>query len=125
MREWSSRFASGAHVKVHDNGVVTHGALEPVMTVLEVRGFELRNMFLIGFNENCGSILVETQERANAIKNALEPAYQVNVSYVTREECWEAKYNRRHINGAVSSWLVTDITLKDGTAVMRDGRWVR
>ncbi|WP_437052093.1 hypothetical protein [Streptomyces sp. enrichment culture] len=95
------------------------------MTVLDVRGIALRDMFLIGFNDNCGSIIVPTEARAREIKSALEPAYQVTVAFMGRDACWEAKYDRRQMDGTVPSWLVREITLKDGTAVMREGRWIR
>lgn len=117
-RRWESRWT-----KSHPNGVVTHGSTEPILTVLDVRGVELRDLFLIGFNDNCGSIITPTEERANEIKDALEPAYQVGVSFMGRD-AWEAKFDRRELDGSVSSWLVRDITLRDGTVVMRDGRWV-
>lgn len=125
MSDWSDRFASSTHVKVHENGVVTHGSFEPLMTILELRGFELRDMFLIGFNTNCGSIIVPSEQRANEVQAALEPAYAVTVSFMGREACWEAKYDRRQLDGSVPSWFVRDITMKDGTVVMRDGRWVK
>lgn len=125
MSEWSDRFASSRWVKSHPNGVVTHGALEPVMTILELRGFELRDMFLIGLNDNCGSILVPSRERADEVKSALEPAYQVEVRSTEREACWEAKYDRRHRDGTVPNGFITDVVLKDGTVAMKDGRWIR
>ena len=59
----------------HGNGVIVHGSMEPVLSVLDVRGFDLRDLFLIGFNDNCGSIVVETESRARNIEDALEPAY--------------------------------------------------
>jgi hypothetical protein len=125
MSEWSDRFANSRWTKAHPNGVVTHGSTEPIMTVLELRGFELRDMFLIGFNDNCGSIVLPTEQRAEEAKAALEPAYQVEVGYMGREGCWEARYDRRHMDGTVPSWFITDITLKDGTKVMENGRWIR
>lgn len=125
MSEWSDRFANSRWTKAHPNGVVTHGSTEPIMTVLELCGFELRDMFLIGFNDNCGSIMLPTEQRANEVWAALEPAYQVQVRPTERSDCWEAKCDRREMDGAVRNWLITDVTLKDGTVIMRDGRWVR
>jgi ribosomal protein L23 len=93
------------------------------MTVLEVRGFELRDLFLIGFNDNCGSILVPTRERAEEIRVALEPAYAVEVEELETGD-WSAKFDRRSMDGTVPSWLITDITLKDGRKVMEKGRWL-
>ncbi|MFE0470528.1 hypothetical protein ACFW2V_02780 [Streptomyces sp. NPDC058947] len=124
MSEWAARWA-GQWTKTHANGVVTHGSTEPILTVLDVRGVELRDLFLIGFNDNCGSIIVPTEERANEIKEALEPAYAVHVAFMGRNACWEAKYDRRELDGSTPSWLVRDIAMEDGTVVMRDGRWVR
>jgi hypothetical protein len=109
-------------VKGHANGVVTHGSTEPVLTVLELRGFEVRDLFLIGFNDNCGSIVVETEERAEQIATALEPAYRVKIK--AERDCWFAQFDRREMDGTVPSWLITDITLKDGRKVMENGRWL-
>ncbi|QBZ72089.1 hypothetical protein SEA_KRADAL_193 [Streptomyces phage Kradal] len=120
---WSDRFLGSRWVHGHANGVVTHGSTEPILTVLELRGFELRDFFLIGFNDNCGSILVETQERALAVKQALEPAYAVEIENPERR-AWSAKFDRRTMDGTVPSWLITDITLKDGRKVMENGRWL-
>jgi len=127
VSEWSRRWVS-KWTRSHANGVVTHGSTQPILTVLDVRGFELRDLFLIGFNDNCGSIIVPTESRAREVEAALEPAYAVTVSFMGRDgdvEAWEAKFDRREMDGSVPSWLVRDIELKDGTVVMRDGRWVR
>lgn len=121
---WSDRFLDSEHVKGHANGVVTHGSTEPILTVLDVRGFKVSDLFLIGMNDNCGSILVETESRAEGIKAALEPAYAVEVEDIGFG-CWAAKFNRRETDGAVPNWLLTDITLQDGRKVMEKGRWVR
>lgn len=123
MAYWSDRFAQGEWVKEHPDGVVTHGVTEPVMTILELRGFDLRDMFLIGLNKNGGTILLPTQERALAAQAALEPAYRVLVKQ-TREGHWEARYDRREMDGTVRNRFVTDVVLKDGTVVIKDGRWV-
>jgi hypothetical protein len=119
---WSDRFLGSRWVKGHANGVVTHGSTEPVLTVLELRGFEVRDLFLIGFNDNCGSIVVETEERAEQIATALEPAYRVKIK--AERDCWFAQFDRREMDGTVPSWLITDITLKDGRKVMENGRWL-
>ena len=118
-----NRYGEHPLTKSHPNGLVTFGATEPILTVLDVCGFELRDMFLIGFNDNCGSIVFPTEERANEAKAVLEPAYRVKV-WAERGQ-WFAEYDRRELDGSVPSWLVRDITLKDGTVVMRDGRWTR
>ncbi|MFB6805443.1 hypothetical protein [Streptomyces sp. NPDC056387] len=111
-----------ARTKTHANGLATFGATEPILTILDVRGFELRDMLLLGLNEDCGSIVVATEERACAAKVALEPAYQVRVR--TERGQWFAEYERRQPDGTVPSWMIRTITLKDGTIVMRDGRWI-
>lgn len=111
-----------ARTQTHPNGLVTHGATEPILTVLDVRGFELRDMLLIGINDNCGSLILPTEERACAAKVALEPAYRVTVR--SERGRWIAEYDRRQLDGTVPSWMVRTITMRDGTVVMKDGRWV-
>lgn len=112
------------YTTVHANGLVTHGATEPIMTVLDVRGFEIRDMFLIGMNRQCGSIIFPTQGRALEAKAALEPAYAVRVEPFEHTGDWAAIYDQREMDGTVPSWFIRDIALKDGTVVMRDGRWL-
>lgn len=124
MSAWADRWRS-RWMTVHANGVVVHGVSEPVLSVLDVRGVVLRDLFVIGFNANCGSIIVPSRERADEIKAALEPAYSVAVAFMGRDACWEAKYDRRELDGLLPSWLVRDVVMADGTVVMRDGRWVR
>ncbi|MFE7442372.1 hypothetical protein ACFU7X_18195 [Streptomyces chartreusis] len=118
------KYATNKWTKVHADGLVTFGSTEPVLTVLDVRGFEIKDMFLIGFNDNCGSIIVPTEQRGSELRAALEPAYRVEVQRMENGD-WEAKFDRRQMDGTVPSWLITDITLKDGTVVMKDGRWTR
>ena len=79
----------------------------------------------MGFNDSCGSIIVPTEQRANEVWAALEPAYKVVVKESEETGDWEAKNDRRELDGSVPSHIVTDIKLKDGTVVMKDGRWVR
>jgi hypothetical protein len=109
-------------VTVHPNNVMVHGASEPLLTFLELGGFELRDLFLIGSGRNSGAIIVGSQERALAVKAALEPAYAVTVKRVPTG--WKADFDRRDLDGTVLSGFLTDITLTDGTQVMRDGRWL-
>ncbi|MFK0222193.1 hypothetical protein ACIQWN_28885 [Streptomyces vinaceus] len=111
-----------ARTRVHANGVVTHGATEPILTVLDVRGFDLRDMLLLGINDNCGSLVFATEERACAAKVALEPAYRVQIR--TERGRWFAEYDQRQPDGTVPSWMLRTITMRDGTVVMKDGRWV-
>jgi hypothetical protein len=116
-----NRYGGHRLTKTHADGLITFGATEPVLTVLDVRGFECRDMFLIGINDNCGSIIVSTEERACAVQVALEPAYRVEIR--TERGQWIADYDRRQLNGEVPSWLIRTITMRDGTVVMEDGRW--
>jgi hypothetical protein len=128
MPYWSDTFAASPHTKAHPNGVVTHGALEPVLTVLEFGGFPLRDLFLIGFNDSCGSIWVETESRAENVAAALEPAYACRAkphSHGGVTVAWEVTFDRRELDGTVPSHFVTDVTMEDGTVVIKDGRWVR
>jgi hypothetical protein len=37
-----SKFGGGRWVKTHPNNVHTHGSLEPVLSILDVRGFALQ-----------------------------------------------------------------------------------
>lgn len=119
---WSDSFLTNKFVKGHANGVVTHGSTEPILTVLDVRGFDVRDLFLIGTNDNCGSILVETESRAENIKAALEPAYAVEVEDLGHG-CWSANFQRRRTDGVVPNWFMTNIILSDGRKVMENGRW--
>lgn len=121
---WSDSFLTNKFVKGHANGVVTHGSTEPILTVLDVRGFDVRDLFLIGTNDNCGSILVDTESRAENIKVALEPAYAVKVEDLGHG-CWSATFDRREMDGTERSWFLTDITMKDGQKVMEKGKWIR
>ncbi|MFB6568406.1 hypothetical protein [Streptomyces noursei] len=80
-------------------------------------------MFLIGINPDCGSIVVEEEARAREAQAALEPAYRVTVRQGFDGD-WSVKFDRRELDGSVPDWFVREITLRDGTVVMRDGRSV-
>ncbi|MEU3990133.1 hypothetical protein AB0F24_17450 [Streptomyces platensis] len=101
---------------------MTSGSTEPVLSVLDARGFEIRDMFLIGINPDCGSIVFESEARARDVRAALEPAYRVRL----RQDrgAWFADFDRRELDGSVPGWFIRTIALRDGTVVMRDGRWV-
>lgn len=116
-----------SYMHLHANNVVVHGASEPVLTVLDVRGFDVRELFVIGFNENCGSIVVDSYERAMAVRDALEPAYRVKVKpFPVCDGDWSADYDRRELDGSVpDSWLITNVVLTDGRQVMKNGKWTR
>ncbi|WP_158711256.1 hypothetical protein [Streptomyces sp. NRRL S-1824] len=123
-----SRFATGRLIKTHPNHVFTHGATEPVLTVLDVRGFELHDLFLIGFNDSCGTLVLPTESRAENAAAALEPAFATRVYlFGSRDgdDVWATDYTRRALDGTTLSAFITGLTLKDGTAVIRDGRWIR
>ncbi|MBD3004756.1 hypothetical protein [Streptomyces sp. 5-10] len=127
MSEWAHKYATNRWIKIHPDwpGLVTHGSTEPILTVLEVRGFKIKDMFLIGINPDCGSIIVPTRERAEEVKAALEPAYKVTIEQKDHSPDWWANFDRRELDGSVKSHFITDLTLKDGTEVIKDGRGVR
>lgn len=118
MRKYENKYT-----RTHANDVVTFGASEPVLTVLEVRGYELRDLFLIGVNEDCGAVVVATESLAENAATALEPAYRTTV--VPFRDDWKVDYSRRDLDGSEPNRFITDIVLKDGTTVLRNGRWVR
>ncbi|WP_030423264.1 hypothetical protein [Streptomyces sp. NRRL F-5065] len=123
-----SKFGGGRWVKTHPNNVHTHGSTEPIMTVLELRGFELRDLFLIGFNDSCGSIVLPSESRAENAAAALEPAYETRVHLMGSrdgEDVWATDYTRRALDGTTLSAFITNLTLTDGRQVIKDGRWVR
>ncbi|GGX40423.1 hypothetical protein [Streptomyces noursei] len=115
VSKWSCPWAT-----THADGLVTSGSTEPVLSALELRGFEIRDMFLIGFNPDCGSIVFESEARAWEVKAALEPAYRVTVKRDLDD--WVADFDRRQSDGSVPDWFVRAVALSDGTVVMRDGR---
>ncbi|MBT2406250.1 MULTISPECIES: hypothetical protein [unclassified Streptomyces] len=123
-----SQFGESRWVKTHPDGVYTHGSMEPVLSVLDVRGFEVRDLFLIGFNDSCGTIVLPDQSRAENAAAALEPAFTTRVYLFGNrdgEDVWATDYTRRALDGTTLLCFITDLTLKDGTVAIRDGRWVR
>jgi hypothetical protein len=76
-----SRFATNRWIKTHPNNVYTHGSTEPILSILDVRGFELYDLFLVGLNDSCGAIYFPTEDRARAAAQALEPAYATEVVF--------------------------------------------
>jgi hypothetical protein len=123
-----SKFGKSRWVKSHPNNVYTHGSTEPVLSVLDVRGFELRDLFLIGLNDSVGTIILPTESRAENAAAALEPAYATRAYLFGNrggEDVWATDYTRRALDGTTLSAFITDLTLKDGRQVIKDGRWVR
>lgn len=123
-----SRFGTSRWVKTHPNNVYTHGSTEPVLSVLDVCGFELRELFLIGINDSCGTLIFPVESRAENAAAALEPAYSTEVRLFGNRDghdLWATEFTRRALDGTTLSPFVTDLTLKDGTVLIRDGRWVR
>ncbi|WP_411119926.1 hypothetical protein [Streptomyces sp. 058-1L] len=123
-----SQFATNRFIKMHPNTVLTHGSTEPVLSILDVRGFALHDLFLIGFNDNCGTLVLPTESRAENAATALEPAYETRVYlFGSRdgEDVWATDYTRRALDGTTLSAFITNLTLKDGCQVIQDGRWVR
>ncbi|MFE4692099.1 hypothetical protein ACFRH6_18845 [Streptomyces sp. NPDC056749] len=122
-----SKFGDSRWVRTQPNGVYVHGATEPILSVLDVRGFELRDLFLIGINDSCGTIVLPTESRAENAAAALEPAYETRVHLMGRrdgEDVWATDYTRRALDGTTLSAFITDLTLKDGRQVIKGGRWV-
>ncbi|MGW7671937.1 hypothetical protein ACWGJX_33280 [Streptomyces sp. NPDC054775] len=122
-----SNFATNRWVKSHPNNVYTHGSLEPVLSILDVRGFPLHDLFLIGFNDSCGTLVLPSESRAENAAAALEPAFETRVYlFGSRdgEDVWATDYTRRALDGTTLSAFITDLTLKDGRQVIKDGRWV-
>ncbi|MFD5065638.1 hypothetical protein [Streptomyces sp. NPDC058394] len=120
------KYADHKLVKSHPGNVATFGATEPVLTVLDVRGFEIRDLFLIGFNDSCGTLIVPTESRAQAAQAALEPAFNTTVKpFGPQNGDWAVEYTRRDIDGSEPNRFLTNVTLKDGTVALRGGRWVR
>jgi hypothetical protein len=123
-----SNFATSRWVKTHPNNVYTHGSLEPVLSILDVRGFALHDLFLIGLNDSCGTLVLPTESRAENAAAALEPAYETRVYlFGSRdgEDVWATDYTRRALDGTTLSAFLTNLTLEDGRQVIKDGRWVR
>ncbi|MFE0779159.1 hypothetical protein [Streptomyces sp. NPDC058861] len=123
-----STFGGSRWVTTHPNNLHTHGSLEPVMSILDVRGFPLHDMFLIGINDSCGTIVLPSESRAENAAAALEPAYETRVYIMGRrqgEDVWATDYTRRASDGTTLSAFITDLTLEDGRQVIKDGRWVR
>ncbi|MER6605919.1 hypothetical protein ABT282_08385 [Streptomyces sp. NPDC000927] len=123
MSEWVQRFRGSRWVKEHPNGVFIHGSTEPILTILDVRGFEIKDLFLIGFNDNCGTIVLPTKRRAEEARAALEPAYLIELSENEKGD-WRVKFDRRELDGSVKSHFITDLELKDGRQVIKGGRWM-
>ncbi|WP_432095673.1 hypothetical protein [Streptomyces sp. bgisy100] len=123
-----SKFGGSRWVKSHPRNVYTHGSLEPVLSILDVRGFELHDLFLIGLNDSCGTVVLPSESRAENAAAALEPAYETRVYLLGHrdgEDVWATDYTRRALDGTSLSAFITDLTLKDGRQVIKDGRWVR
>jgi hypothetical protein len=123
-----SSYGKSRWVKTHPNHVYTFGALEPVLSILDVRGFSLHNLFLMGMDIDWGTILFPTESRAENAAAALEPAYETRAYlFVTHEgeSVWATDYTRRALDGTTLSAFITNLTLKDGRQVIKDGRWVR
>lgn len=126
-------YGDSRFVRVVENGVVVHGSTEPILSILDRGGFPIEDLFLLGFNDKCGTVVLPSEERARFCAAVLEPAHRVRVSRMGHPEHpneWKVDYDLRDPDGSVPSHLVTGIWLKDGEApggerqVMRDGRWL-
>ncbi|MGW1102736.1 hypothetical protein [Streptomyces sp. NPDC002540] len=115
-----SSYAAHDHFTTHPDNVYTHGALEPVLTLLDLRGFQLRDLVLIGMNEDCGTLLLPSEPRAETAAAALEPAYAATLTHLSHPqgEAWAVTYARRQ-DGTELSALITNLTFTDGTVITR------
>jgi hypothetical protein len=122
---WSDHLkkTSSARIVDHGNGVIVHGSGEPLLSVLDVLGADLSDIFVIGFNDKCGSLVVPTREKAEALTELMRPAYGVESK--PSGPNWSVTYDQRNLDGSIDSHFVVNVTLKDGTVVMRDGKWVQ
>lgn len=129
MSEWAQKYASSKWTRLHENGLVTHGSTEPVLSVLDVLGVEIRDMFLVGINDKCGSIFVPTEQRANELSMVMEAAYATKVTQ--EREDWMVTFDQRDQDGSVRSHFITEISIKDPSApggvrtVMKNGKWLK
>jgi hypothetical protein len=126
MSAWSDRLMQGSRARIvdHGNGVVVHGSGEPVLSVLDVLGAELEDIFVIGINDRCGSLVVPTQEKAERLGVLMNPAYKVKIKAPERGTNWKVDYDQRNLDGTVDSNFIINVTLKDGRVVMKDGKWI-
>ncbi|MEU7088067.1 hypothetical protein [Streptomyces achromogenes] len=123
-----TQFGHSKWFKPHPHRVYTHGSFEPVLSILDVMGFELRDLVVMGFNDNCGTLLLQTESRAENAAAALEPAYATTVEHhgpFSEGEAWAVNYTRRALDGTELSAFIANLTLEDGRQVIKDGRWVR
>ncbi|MEW1699457.1 hypothetical protein [Streptomyces sp. NPDC091278] len=123
-----SVFGGGRWVRTQPGNLHTHGSIEPVMSILDIRGFPMHDMFLIGHNDDCGTIVLPTESRAENAAAALGPAYETRVHLMRHhsgQEVWATDYTRRAPDGTTLSAFITNLTLQDGRQVIKDGRWVR
>lgn len=113
--------------KMHPNNVMVLGSYEPVLTVLDLEGAQVKDLLLLGLNDKAGSIIVDSKSRADEISRALEPLYETEVAQRGADrgsDHWWVDFNQRHMDGASGSNFIVNLTLEDGTTVIRDGRWV-
>ncbi|MGA5578422.1 hypothetical protein ACPCK9_26810 [Streptomyces koyangensis] len=118
-----STFVPNRWTKVHPHRVYTVGSTEPVLTILDVRGFDIADLLLIGLNDSCGTLMMPLESRAEAAA-ALEPGYECEVRPPeSHDGLWAVDFTRRALDGTTLSPFLTDLTLKDGRQVIKDGRW--
>jgi hypothetical protein len=121
-----NNFKPNRWTRTHPRNVYTVGSTEPILSILDVRGFDLYDLFLVGINDSCGGIHFPTESRAREAASLLEPAYatRVHTDGKPGEMWWIVDYDRRALDGTKLSSFITDLTLKDGRQVIKDGRWV-
>ncbi|WP_412079013.1 hypothetical protein ACLF6K_37350 [Streptomyces xanthophaeus] len=108
-----AKYATNKMVKECAGGVFTFGATQPVLTVLDIAGFALTDLFLIGLSDDSGSIILPTESRAEVAAAALEPAYATTVTpFGRRGEDWAVEYSRRDLDGSAPARVLTNIVFR-------------
>lgn len=87
------------HTKLHENDVVTFGFTEPILTILDVGGFSIENLFLISLEPEVGTILFDTRDRAERAARILEPGYEAKVERFDHTTDWSVEYVKRDFEG--------------------------
>lgn len=108
------KYATNKYIKALPNNVAAAGATEPILTVLDVGGFRIRDLFLMGLNKDCGSLIVDSETRATEAQRVLEPAYRTSIRQLPNTGDWELKYDRRDPDGSTPDRFITKVVGNDG-----------
>lgn len=117
---WSDKFRTVTWACGHENGVVVHGTAEPLLTVLDVTGVPVEDLLVIGLSPDCGTVVVESEERAKVIRQALEPAYAVQVQQ-DGEGDWCVAYDVRRPDGTARQHFTPEFDFNSGGPAAKDG----